>query len=77
MVEIGPKGLSLRSEFSIERLDYGIKYDPKAVENKVSLKAVIGERTQPRQGGGGFGGKGRGKGKRSGGGQKPGGEPTP
>jgi len=76
-VQIGAGSLTLRSEFSVDRLDYGIKYDPNAVGNKVSLTAVIGEKTQPRQGGGGFGGKGRGKGKRSGGGQKPGGEATP
>ena len=44
-VAVTPAGLALRSEFAINRLDYGINYDPKKVENKVSLTVVIGEKS--------------------------------
>jgi len=44
-VEIGDSGLKLRSEFTIDRLEFGINYDPKKVENKVSLTVVIGEKS--------------------------------
>jgi polyisoprenoid-binding protein YceI len=44
-VEIGPSGLSLKSEFSIDRSEYGMTYDPKKVENKVSLTVVVGQKT--------------------------------
>jgi polyisoprenoid-binding protein YceI len=44
-VEVGPSGLTLRSEFTIDRLEFGINYDPKKVENKVSLTVVVGEKS--------------------------------
>lgn len=43
-VEIGDAGLRLKSEFTIDRLEFGINYDPKKVENKVSLTVVVGEK---------------------------------
>jgi polyisoprenoid-binding protein YceI len=43
-VEVSDAGLKLNSEFSIQRLDYGINYDPKKVEDKVALTVVVGEK---------------------------------
>jgi polyisoprenoid-binding protein YceI len=42
-VDVSDAGLKLKSEFSINRLDYGINFDPKKVENKVDLTVSIGE----------------------------------
>jgi polyisoprenoid-binding protein YceI len=56
-VEITDAGLTLRSTFTINRLDWDIKYNPQAVEKIVTLNVVVGEKTQPQRGGG-FGGKG-------------------
>jgi polyisoprenoid-binding protein YceI len=69
-VEVNEGGLTLRSEFSLDRTEYGVNYQPNAVGKEVKITAVIGEKTQPRQGGGG--GRGRGKGKRGVGGQQEG-----
>lgn len=44
-VEIGEGGLKLKSEFTIDRLEFGINYDPSKVEKKVSMTVVVGERT--------------------------------
>jgi len=44
-VEIGPSGLALKSEFTLDRSDFGINFDPKKVENKVSLTVVVGEKS--------------------------------
>jgi polyisoprenoid-binding protein YceI len=44
-IEVTDAGLTLKSEFSINRLDFGINYDPSKVENKVSLSVVIGEKS--------------------------------
>lgn len=44
-MEISEAGLKLASELTINRLDFGINYDPKKVEDKVSLTVVIGEKT--------------------------------
>jgi len=44
-VEVTDAGVKLTSEFTINRLDYGIKFDPNKVEDKVSLTVVIGEKT--------------------------------
>jgi polyisoprenoid-binding protein YceI len=44
-VEVGGSGLTLRSEFTIDRTDFGINYDSKKVENKVSLTVVVGEKS--------------------------------
>src|SRR5262245_36393090 len=41
-VEIGDTGLHLKSEFTLDRLEFGINYDPKKVETKVSLTVVVG-----------------------------------
>ena len=44
-IEVTEAGLKLAGEFSINRLEYGINYDPKKVEEKVALTVVIGEKT--------------------------------
>jgi len=44
-VEIDSQGLKLRSEFTIDRSEFGMNYDPKKVENKVSLTVVVGEKS--------------------------------
>jgi polyisoprenoid-binding protein YceI len=57
-VAITDAGLTLRTSFAINRLDWDIKYRPDQVEKIVTLNVVVGEKTQPQRGGGGFGGKG-------------------
>jgi len=42
-VEITAAGLHLHSEFTINRLDFGMNFDPKKVEDKVALTVAIGE----------------------------------
>ncbi len=44
-VEVTDAGVKLVSEFTINRLEFGINYDPKKVEDKVALTVVIGEKT--------------------------------
>ena len=44
-VEVTEAGLKLKAEFTIDRSEYGMTYDPKKVENKVSMTVVVGERT--------------------------------
>lgn len=44
-VEIDGSGLKLKTEFTLDRLEYGINYDPSKVENKVSLTVVVGEKS--------------------------------
>jgi polyisoprenoid-binding protein YceI len=44
-VELSGSVLMLQSEFTLNRLDYGINYDPTKVENKVSMTVVVGEKT--------------------------------
>lgn len=44
-VEVTDAGVKLTSEFTINRLEFGINYDPKKVEDKVSLTVVVGEKT--------------------------------
>ena len=58
-VEVSDAGLVLNSSFSFDRLEYDIKYNPNQVAKIVAISVVVGEKTQPRQGGGGKGGKGR------------------
>lgn len=41
-VEVTDSGLNLKSEFTINRLDFGINYDPAKVENQVKLTVAIG-----------------------------------
>jgi polyisoprenoid-binding protein YceI len=43
-VEIGDAGLKLRTELTLDRSEFGMNYDPKKVENKVSLTVVVGEK---------------------------------
>jgi polyisoprenoid-binding protein YceI len=38
-------GLTLHSEFTIDRSEFGMTYDPKKVENKVALTVTIGEKS--------------------------------
>ena len=42
-VEVSEAGLKLLSEFTINRLDFGINYDPSKVENQVKMTVAIGE----------------------------------
>ncbi len=42
-VEVTPAGLHVSSEFTINRLDFGMTYDPKKVEDKVTLTVAIGQ----------------------------------
>jgi polyisoprenoid-binding protein YceI len=44
-VEIGDSGLKLRSEFTLDRTEFGMNFDPKKVENKVSLTVLVGEKS--------------------------------
>jgi polyisoprenoid-binding protein YceI len=43
-VEVGSSGVALKSEFTIDRTEFGMTYDPKKVENKVTLAVLIGEK---------------------------------
>jgi len=45
IVDIDNSGLKLKSEFKLDRLEFGINYDPGKVETKVSLTVVVGEKT--------------------------------
>ncbi len=47
-VEVGEKGLTLTSDFSIDRRQFGMTYGEGAVEPKVSMKVVVGEKTTPK-----------------------------
>jgi polyisoprenoid-binding protein YceI len=49
-VEVGEKGLTLTSEFSIDRTQFGMNYGlaEGGVEPKVSMKVVVGEKTTPK-----------------------------
>jgi polyisoprenoid-binding protein YceI len=47
-VKVGAEGLVVKSEFSIDRTDFGMKFSPDRVEKKVSLTVVVGEKTQPK-----------------------------
>jgi polyisoprenoid-binding protein YceI len=42
-VEVTGAGLKLTSQFTLNRLDYGINYDPSKVEANVSLTVAIGQ----------------------------------
>jgi polyisoprenoid-binding protein YceI len=44
-VDVGGSGVSLKSEFTIDRTDFGMVYDPNKVENKVMLTVLLGEKT--------------------------------
>jgi len=44
-IEVTDAGVKLASEFTLNRLDFGINYDPKKVEDKVSLTVVIGDKS--------------------------------
>jgi len=44
-VEVTDAGLKLTSEFTVNRLDYGINYDPKKVESNVTMTVVIGQKS--------------------------------
>jgi polyisoprenoid-binding protein YceI len=48
-VQIGQQGPTLRSEFSINRSEFEMKWGPDRVEDKVALTVVVGEKTQPRR----------------------------
>lgn len=49
-VAVTEKGLTLASEFQIDRMQWGINYEPKQVVKEVTLKIAIGEKTQPAGG---------------------------
>lgn len=44
-VAVNDQGLSLKSQFSIDRTQFGMDYGQGKVENKVDLTVVIGEKT--------------------------------
>jgi polyisoprenoid-binding protein YceI len=43
-IAVTDAGLRIASEFTINRLDFGISYDPKKVEDKVTLTVVVGDK---------------------------------
>ena len=43
-IAITDAGLTLKSEFTLDRSEFGMNFDPKKVENKVSLTVVVGEK---------------------------------
>jgi len=43
-ITVSDAGVRIASEFTINRLDFGINYDPKKVEEKVALTVVVGEK---------------------------------
>jgi len=45
-VAVTDKGLTLASEFKIDRTNWGINYEPNQVVKEVTLKIAIGEKTQ-------------------------------
>ena len=47
-VKVNAEGLTVKSEFSIDRTEFGMKFSPDRVEKKVSLTVVVGEKTQPK-----------------------------
>ena len=51
-VAVTDKGLTLASEFTIDRTRWGVNYEPNQVVKEVTLKIAIGEKTQPTGGGG-------------------------
>jgi len=44
-IDVDGSGVKLKSEFVIDRTEFGINYDPKKVENKVSLIVAVGEKS--------------------------------
>lgn len=57
-IKIDADGLTLISQFKIDRTDYGMKSVLERVEKTVSLTVVVGDKTQPKSGA--FGGVPRG-----------------
>ena len=51
-VEISESGIVLRSQFEVDRAEFGMKRLLDSVGNKVALTVVVGEKTQVQQGGG-------------------------
>lgn len=47
-VEVGEKGLTLKSEFSIDRTQFGMTFGEGKVEPKVSMTVIVGEKTTPK-----------------------------
>ena len=47
-VEVGEKGLTLTSEFSIDRTQFGMTFGEGKVEPKVSMTVIVGEKTTPK-----------------------------
>ena len=47
-IQLGDHGLTLSSEFSIDRSEFGMNFGPDKVVNKVTLTVVVGEKTQPK-----------------------------
>lgn len=71
-VTFSEAGLTLESEFVLDRSDFGMDWGPDMVKNAISLTIVVGEKTQlpQTQGFGGGGGRGGGRG-RAGSGRQP------
>jgi len=47
-IEVGEKGLTLKSEFSIDRTQFGMTFGKGKVEPKISMTVIIGEKTTPK-----------------------------
>jgi polyisoprenoid-binding protein YceI len=47
-VQFSGSGLTLKSEFSVNRTDFNMNFGPDRVVNKVSLTVIVGEKTQTR-----------------------------
>ena len=45
-VQIGDEGLTLKSEFTIDRSQFGMTFGPDKVEKNVSMTIVVGEKTK-------------------------------
>ena len=52
-VTVTDAGVTLVAEFTIDRIEFGIAYEPEKVEKTVSLTVVVGEKTQPKPSAGG------------------------
>ena len=70
-VTMSDAGLTLTSEFVIDRTDFGITFGPDNIKSDIDLTVVVGQKTvppEPAEGGGGGGRGGGGRGRRGGGG---------
>lgn len=50
-VTVGDAGVTLKSQFSIDRTEFGMSFKPEEIAKKVDLSVVIGDKTAPKMGG--------------------------